>query len=162
MRNTLLRLTRLVLLLLAAGVTVLAQQGASPGPISNQELIDGLKADGANWLTFGGDYSNHRYSPLTQITPENVAKLQPLWTFQTNTLGNFETTTLLRDNVLYVTDLRTSPGQWMRAAVARSGDIGANSRRTSRPAAASSTAGLPRSANACSWSRSTPICSRWT
>ena len=27
----------------------------------------------------------------------------PQWTFQTNTLGNFETTTLLRDNVLYFT-----------------------------------------------------------
>jgi len=32
-----------------------------------------------------------------------VSKLQAQWTFQTNTLGNFETTTLLRDNVLYVT-----------------------------------------------------------
>ena len=27
----------------------------------------------------------------------------PQWTFQTGTLGNFETTSLLRDNVLYVT-----------------------------------------------------------
>jgi alcohol dehydrogenase (cytochrome c) len=27
----------------------------------------------------------------------------PQWTFQTGTLGNFETTTLLRDNVLYAT-----------------------------------------------------------
>ena len=117
MRRTLPHLTRLVLLLLAAGVTTLAQQGAPPGPISNQELIDGLKADGANWLTFGGNYSNHRYSPLTQITPDNVSKLQPLWTFQTNTLGNFETTTLLRDNVLYV----TGPQNVAWAVDARSG-----------------------------------------
>ena len=98
-------LARLVLLLpLAAGVTLVAQQQAAvPGPIANQELLDGLKADGSTWLTFGGNYANHRFSPLTQITPENISKLQPLWTFQTNTLGNFETTTLLRDNVLYVT-----------------------------------------------------------
>ena len=59
--------------------------------------------DGARWLTFGGNYSNHRFSPLTQLTPENVQRLQPQWTFQTGTLGNFETTTLMRDNVLYVT-----------------------------------------------------------
>jgi alcohol dehydrogenase (cytochrome c) len=101
-------------LLLAAGIVLasmvprptralLAQQAAPPGPISNQELLDGLKNDGASWLTFGGNYSNHRFSPLAQITPENVAKLQPQWTFQSNTLGNFETTTLVRDNVLYVT-----------------------------------------------------------
>ena len=32
-----------------------------------------------------------------------MTSLQPQWTFQTATLGNFETTSLLRDNVLYVT-----------------------------------------------------------
>ncbi|MGE3177650.1 MAG: pyrroloquinoline quinone-dependent dehydrogenase [Vicinamibacterales bacterium] len=78
-----------------------AQQ--QPGPVTFQEILEGLKPDGANWLTFGGNFSNHRYSPLTQITPENVAKLQPQWTFQTGVVGNFETTSLLRDNVLYVT-----------------------------------------------------------
>src|SRR6476659_9894232 len=119
MRSITARLARLVLLLLlAAGVTLVAQQQAGvPGPITNQELLDGLKADGASWLTFGGNYANHRFSPLTQITPENISKLQPLWTFQTNTLGNFETTTLVRDNVLYV----TGPQNVAWAVDARSG-----------------------------------------
>ncbi len=109
---------RLVLLLLAAGgVTLAAQQAQPPGPVTNQELIDGLKADGSSWLTFGGNYANHRFSPLAQITPENVAKLQPVWTFQTGTLGNFETTTLVRDNVLYV----TGPQNVAWAVDARSG-----------------------------------------
>lgn len=98
------RLTRLAFLVpVLAGATLLAQQAPVPGPVTNQELLDGLKADGSSWLTFGGNYSNHRFSPLTQITPENVARLQPTWTFQTGTLGAFETTTLLRDNVLYAT-----------------------------------------------------------
>jgi len=118
MRLTLSRLARLALLLpLAAGVTLAAQQASGPGPITNDDLVQGLKADGSNWLTFGGNYANHRFSPLTQIGPENVAKLQPLWTFQTNTLGNFETTTLLRDNVLYV----TGPQNVAWAVDARSG-----------------------------------------
>ena len=118
MRPTLARLARLALLLsLAAGVTLAAQQSTPPGPVTNQELLDGLKADGSSWLTFGGNYSNHRFSPLTQITPDNVAKLQPLWTFQTGTLGNFETTSLLRDNVLYV----TGPQNVAWAVDARSG-----------------------------------------
>jgi alcohol dehydrogenase (cytochrome c) len=104
MTITVRRLTQLALLgPIIAGATLLAQQNPVPGPVTNQELLDGLKADGSSWLTFGGNYSNHRFSPLTQITPENVAKLQPLWTFQTGTLGAFETTTLLRDNVLYAT-----------------------------------------------------------
>ena len=77
--------------------------GAAAAQVAIQEIADGLKPDGSRWLTFGGNYANHRFSPLTQITPDNVAKLQPQWTFQTATLGNFETTTLVRDNMLYVT-----------------------------------------------------------
>ncbi|HUR33230.1 MAG TPA: PQQ-dependent dehydrogenase, methanol/ethanol family [Vicinamibacterales bacterium] len=118
MRPTVTRYSRFAaLLLVAGGTTMAAQQAQPPGPVTSQELVDGLKADGSSWLTFGGNYSNHRFSPLTQITPENVAKLQPLWTFQTNTLGNFETTTLLRDNVLYV----TGPQNVAWAVDARSG-----------------------------------------
>ena len=90
---------------LAAGATVavIGQQAAPPPLVSNQELLDGLPADGSRWVTFGGDYRNQRHSPLTQITPDNVSRLVPLWTFQTGVLGNFETTPLFRDNVLYVT-----------------------------------------------------------
>jgi len=115
--SALFRVARVALLLpLVGAVTLLAQQGA-PGLITNQDILDGLKEDGRNWLTFGGNYANHRFSPLTQITPDNVAKLQPQWTFQTNTLGNFETTTLVRDNVLYV----TGPQNVAWAVDARSG-----------------------------------------
>jgi alcohol dehydrogenase (cytochrome c) len=80
-----------------------APAAPASGPVTAQELAAGLPPDGSRWVTFGGGFANHRYSPLTQITPENVARLAPQWTFQTGTLGQFETTTLLRDNVLYVT-----------------------------------------------------------
>jgi alcohol dehydrogenase (cytochrome c) len=94
----------LVVLGAAALVTTLAAQDAPPALVTSQELLQGLKADGASWLMFGGGYANHRHSPLTQITPENVARLVPQWTFQTDIAGSrFETTPLLRDNVLYVT-----------------------------------------------------------
>ena len=47
--------------------------GSPPALVTiQQKLLDGLQADGSRWLTFGGNYANHRYSPLTQITPENV------------------------------------------------------------------------------------------
>src|SRR6266568_705399 len=103
MRPTITQLARIGVLAVSCGAVVTIAQQAPPAQVSNQELLDGLKADGARWLTFGGNYANQRYSPLTQITPENVTRLVPEWTFQTNTLGNFETTTLVRDNVLYVT-----------------------------------------------------------
>ena len=102
MRDTILRLVRIAVLVGASAVPA-AQQTAPPRLVTSQEILDGLTADGSTWLTFGGNYANQRHSPLTQITPANVNRLVPQWTFQTGTLGNFETTTLLRDNVLYVT-----------------------------------------------------------
>ena len=105
MRATIVRLVRTLSMVVALGAIAIAQQPRPPVPaqIAPQELLDGLTADGSRWLTFGGNYFNHRYSPLTQITTENVTRLVPQWTFQTNPLGNFETTTLIRDNVLYAT-----------------------------------------------------------
>jgi alcohol dehydrogenase (cytochrome c) len=97
-------MTRLVLLLVTAGAAILsAQQVPPPALVTAQEIAGGLPRDGSRWLTFGGGYDNQRHSPLTQITPANVKGLVPQWTFQTGTLGNFETTPLLRDNILYVT-----------------------------------------------------------
>jgi alcohol dehydrogenase (cytochrome c) len=93
----------LVLLCGAGSGRLSAQDNAPPSLVTEEEIRAGLPADGSRWLTFGGDYTNQRHSPLTQITPQNVGQLVPRWTFQTGTLGNFETTSLLRDNVLYVT-----------------------------------------------------------
>jgi alcohol dehydrogenase (cytochrome c) len=104
MRPTIARLTWIVLLAAFAGAAVLVAQQTPPPPlVTAQEIAGGLKPDGAHWLTFGGNYGNQRHSPLTQLTPANVSRLMPQWTFQTGTLGNFEATTLLRDNILYVT-----------------------------------------------------------
>ena len=96
---------RLMVLAGVAGILAasLVAQEAPPGLVTPQELLQGLKPDGSSWLLFGGSYTNQRHSPLTQITPENVNRLAPQWMFQTDTPARFETTPLLRDNVLYVT-----------------------------------------------------------
>src|SRR2546427_6290880 len=96
-------IARVVALTASVGAVVMAQQQAPPPLVTAQEILEGLKDDGSRWLTFGGNYSNHRHSPLTQVTPQNVSRLTAQWTFQTGTLGNFQATSLLRDNVLYVT-----------------------------------------------------------
>jgi len=105
-------------LLLVLGTTAIVGAGQEvPGRVTGEEILEGLTADGSRWLTFGGDYANQRHSPLTEITPENVDGLLPQWTFQTNTLDDFETTALIRDNVLYV----TGPSNTAWAIDARSG-----------------------------------------
>ena len=91
--------------------TLAAAQTSGPGiagdlgAVTYDDIRAGL-SDPTRWLTYSGDYSGRRHSPLTQITPENVHRLVPVWTFQTgtDTRGRgFETTPLVLDGVLYVT-----------------------------------------------------------
>jgi membrane-bound PQQ-dependent dehydrogenase (glucose/quinate/shikimate family) len=63
------------------------------------------------WSSYGRDSGGTRYSPLTQITPENVRKLQTVWTFHTGDLSpstngrrsGFETTPLVIGGRLFLT-----------------------------------------------------------
>ena len=56
-----------------------------------------------NWLTYSGSYMSQRYSPLVQITPQNVKSLAQKWVFQAESLEKFETTPLVIDGILYIT-----------------------------------------------------------
>jgi alcohol dehydrogenase (cytochrome c) len=79
-----------------------AARPADARQIGEKELLAGL-SDPARWLTYSGDYSGRRHSPLTQITPANAGQLAAVWTFQTGLAGHkFEATPIVVDGVLYV------------------------------------------------------------
>jgi alcohol dehydrogenase (cytochrome c) len=59
--------------------------------------------DPKNWLTYSGRYSGWRYSTLNQITVANASHLAMQWAFQVGDLGQFETTPIVVDGVLYGT-----------------------------------------------------------
>jgi alcohol dehydrogenase (cytochrome c) len=86
----------------AAALFALASVSLFAQDITSKDLLDGL-ANPSRWLTHSGDYTGARFSPLTQITPANVAQLAPQWTFQTNVVNKFEATPIVIDGVLYVT-----------------------------------------------------------
>jgi alcohol dehydrogenase (cytochrome c) len=54
-----------------------------------------------NWLNYSGGFMSQRFSPLTQITPENVKNLELQWVFQARSLEKFEATALVVDGVMY-------------------------------------------------------------
>jgi alcohol dehydrogenase (cytochrome c) len=56
-----------------------------------------------NWLTYSGGYSSQRYSLLKQVTPVNVKSLEQKWVFQADSLEKFETTPLVVDGIMYLT-----------------------------------------------------------
>ena len=71
-----------------------------------------LSAADNGWNTYGGDAAGTRFSPLKQVTRENVAKLRPVWTYHTGALkpetelnekAAFEATAILVDGTLYLT-----------------------------------------------------------
>ena len=55
------------------------------------------------WLLYGGDYANLRHSPIDDITPDNVAKIQVAWAFPTGTSQQFEVSPTVYDGIMYVT-----------------------------------------------------------
>ena len=56
-----------------------------------------------NWLTYSGTYLSQRYSPLKQIDAANVKNLELKWAFQAQSLQKFETTPLVVDGIMYLT-----------------------------------------------------------
>jgi len=73
------------------------------------------------WLTYSGNYQAHRFSPLKEITPQNVSRLKPAWVYQIEARSRFETSPIVVDGIMYVTepptkvtalDLRTGRQVW--------------------------------------------------
>src|SRR5919197_728352 len=56
-----------------------------------------------NWLTYSGTYMSQRYSTLNQINLTNVKNLEQKWIFQAESLEKFETTPLVVDGIMYIT-----------------------------------------------------------
>ena len=65
---------------------------------------DIVKGPGANWVTYFGDYSGQRHSPLTQITAANAGNLVPKWTYRVPDANHLEATPLVYDGIMYITD----------------------------------------------------------
>ena len=87
------------LLIVLVGL-VSAQQ--APAPVDDAALA---KPDARNqdWLSYGRDYYEQRFSPLDQINDANAAKLGLAWSFETATERGLEATPLVIDGVMYTT-----------------------------------------------------------
>ena len=84
-----------------------------------------------DWLTYNGNYSANRYSPLKQISTANVSSLKLKWVFPIPYFG-LEVTPLAADGVLYVTgpnqvfalDALTGEALWHYSRPASTGMVG--------------------------------------
>jgi alcohol dehydrogenase (cytochrome c) len=85
-------------------------QTSTPGALSmakginvTQAMLNAAGKQGKDWLHTNGDYTQTRYYPGTQINAGNVARLQPVFTFQTEVRESMETAPIVVDGVMYLT-----------------------------------------------------------
>jgi alcohol dehydrogenase (cytochrome c) len=105
---------RLIVALLAVMVATVHAQVPNFEPVTDEMLRNPSPDD---WLLFGRTYDAQRFSPIEQITRENVGELSLAWSRGINT-GNVEAIPLVHDGVMYIVE----PGSVIRALDATTGD----------------------------------------
>src|SRR5947208_2909723 len=88
---------------------------APPHAVVTNDML--LQAAGsANWLMYGHNYWNNRFSPLKLINTTNVRRLvaRAVYTHGSTTLGSFETTPIVVNGTMYITSPAT-PNNIVRA-----------------------------------------------
>jgi lanthanide-dependent methanol dehydrogenase len=89
---------RKVLLATCLGAVAVFTAGAAN---ANDEL-NKMSQNPKDWVMPTGNYANHRYSQLKQVTADNAGKLQVAWTFSTGVLRGHEGGPLVIGDLMYV------------------------------------------------------------
>ncbi len=131
---------RLLLAVVTSGVAlvlspgwVTAQRAAAPLPkpdtpppvppiLQNYKPVtaDRLKQpEDGDWLQYRRTYDSWGYSPLSQITPENAARLKPVWTLATGQIEGHQAPPMVNNGVMFV----ATPGNQVLAIDAKAGNL---------------------------------------
>src|SRR5262245_54917336 len=85
-------------------------------PVTAERL---KKPEDGNWLHFRRTYDGWGYSPLAEITPANVSRLQPVWSFATGQVEGHQAPPIVNNGVMFV----ATPGNQLLALNAKTGDL---------------------------------------
>ena len=115
-RQSILRLPRtaLVTALLLAGFC----QAVHAADVDGKRIIAADQEPG-NWMSHGRTYDEQRYSPLEQITQQNVDQLGLAWSYKLDIDRGVEATPIVVDGVMYT----TGPFSVVYALDARNGKL---------------------------------------
>jgi len=100
-------------------VPALVSAQAATDSYSNVTDARLINPEERNWLSYRGNLEGWGFSTLDEITVDNVANLEPVWTFSTSVLGGHESPPIVNDGVMFV----TTPGNLLYAIDADSGDL---------------------------------------
>ena len=99
-----------VVVLLVSGQLAAAQEpasgeGTTPSftPVTWERLVNAAD-EPENWLMYSGTLDSKRFSGLDQIHNRNVGELELKWAYQIPPLDRAETTPLVVDGVMFITE----------------------------------------------------------
>lgn len=102
---------------LAGLPSFLAAQSPAPySPVTDARLVN---PEPENWLMYRRTYDGWGYSPLKQITAENVKRLTVAWTVSTGALEGHQAPPIVNDGRMFV----TTPQNQVLALDAATGDL---------------------------------------
>jgi alcohol dehydrogenase (cytochrome c) len=85
-------------------------------PVTAERL---KQPEDSDWLLYRRTYDGWGYSPLSQITTENVGRLKPVWTLQTGQIEGHQAPPIVNNGVMFV----ATPGNQVLAIDAKKGDL---------------------------------------
>ena len=85
-------------------------------PVTNQRLV---QPEPENWLMYRGTYNGWGYSPLDQITTQNVSTLTPVWTFSSGVTEGHQAPPIVNDGIMFI----STPENQVFALDAKTGDL---------------------------------------
>src|ERR1700757_4816531 len=120
--------------LLAVGISAVSAQmpqtivppSATPIPGPMPEVLQNYtpvtaerlkKPEDGNWFHFRRTYDGWGFSPLNEIQPDNVARLQPVWSMATGQIEGHQAPPIVNNGVMFV----ATPGNQLLAIEAKSG-----------------------------------------
>jgi len=128
MRKLLVPAAALILCLVAAIATGQPPPAAPapavplPGILQNYKPVTPERLrhpDDGDWLMIRRTYDGWGYSPLDQVTPANVTRLQPAWVFATGVTNGHEAPPIVNNGVMFV----VTPGNQIIAINAKTGGV---------------------------------------
>ena len=97
------RLRRILITLVLSGVAFVV---ATPAMSVDEVRLRKASNATTDWLTYGHNYENQRFSTLDQINRDNVKRLVPRWIYQTGISATFLASPVVADGVMYLSTPR--------------------------------------------------------
>ncbi|MEN0060544.1 MAG: PQQ-binding-like beta-propeller repeat protein [Myxococcota bacterium] len=105
---------------------------APPAMAVDEGRLRDASSTSSDWVTYGHNYENQRFSTLDQVHRGKVGQLEPRWTYHTGIKASFQASPIVADGMMYLStpknhvvalDAATGVEKWRYAHEYRPGKL---------------------------------------